>query len=320
MSSSSSSHLPALPTETHAHILSYCDDQTLGRACLVSPAFLELASPLLYTHVAITGFDQLVKLFYDDVSPMLWQTTSLRSSPSVRSSRPDALLSLHPGLHPLHQTRTSSAPHLDRFLSLDQRRTFTFVGKAELSYSIAFKRTLTRTRSSCSFPIHVDTLTARFHDDDDYTRKLISSFLGLFSPKAVALAHSPPMNMFKGIDLNDAADWTALQSLTVSGLFWEDGLNRTAWFGRLKDRSLTIVVEMPPPKAMYPTEVRLRSAILSEDLVRDWPQLKEVVFKVETEAEKQSLIGEWRTKAYPRPLWSQARRDRQAAMIRYVVG
>jgi hypothetical protein len=57
--------LPALPTETHAHILSFCDPQTLGRACRVSLAFLELASPHLYGDITIRGYEQLKTLFYD---------------------------------------------------------------------------------------------------------------------------------------------------------------------------------------------------------------------------------------------------------------
>lgn len=61
------SRLPSLPTETHAHVLSYCDAQTLGRACLVSFAFLELAGPLLYEHINITGFAQLESMFYNEV-------------------------------------------------------------------------------------------------------------------------------------------------------------------------------------------------------------------------------------------------------------
>ena len=60
--------LPSLPTETHAHILSYCDAQTLGRASLVSLAFLEIASPHLYGHITITGLAKLNRLFYQDVS------------------------------------------------------------------------------------------------------------------------------------------------------------------------------------------------------------------------------------------------------------
>ena len=60
--------LPSFPTETHAHILSYCDQQTLARISATSSTFLELAGPLLYRHITITGFDQLQRLFYTDVS------------------------------------------------------------------------------------------------------------------------------------------------------------------------------------------------------------------------------------------------------------
>jgi hypothetical protein len=58
--------LPSLPTETHEHILSFCDQQTLGRACLVSLAFLELASPHLHRDITIHGFLHLDKLLHPD--------------------------------------------------------------------------------------------------------------------------------------------------------------------------------------------------------------------------------------------------------------
>jgi hypothetical protein len=60
--------LSSLPTETYQHILSFCDPSTLGRASLVSLAFLELAGPFLYRDVNVTGFDQLERLFYSEVS------------------------------------------------------------------------------------------------------------------------------------------------------------------------------------------------------------------------------------------------------------
>ena len=62
--------LPSLPIETKGHILSFCDSQTLGRATQVSLAFLELAGPILYEHVTVTGYDQLRRLIDGRVSEL----------------------------------------------------------------------------------------------------------------------------------------------------------------------------------------------------------------------------------------------------------
>lgn len=72
--------LPSLPTETYSHILSFCDGDTLGRASLVSLAFLELASPHLYGHIIITGLAQLNRLFYSEVSTTLLSPLPLLSA------------------------------------------------------------------------------------------------------------------------------------------------------------------------------------------------------------------------------------------------
>ena len=71
-----SSRPPSLPTETHAHILSYCDAQTLARASRVSLAFLQLAGPHLYEHITIRGFKQLERMFYREVCrlPASWRS------------------------------------------------------------------------------------------------------------------------------------------------------------------------------------------------------------------------------------------------------
>lgn len=60
--------LPDLPLELEREILTFCDPATLAKACQVSFAFLELASPLLYTHISLVGPDGLEKLFTLTVS------------------------------------------------------------------------------------------------------------------------------------------------------------------------------------------------------------------------------------------------------------
>ena len=76
---------------------------------------------------------------------------------------------------------------------------------------------------------------------------------------------------------------------------------------------------MPPPEASRWVILDLEDALFSEILGGDWPQLKEVIVKVQTEAQKQSLVDGWRTEAAHDPLWSQAEQDRREAMVRFVV-
>ena len=64
--------LPYLPLETKAHILANCDVQTLGRATQVSLAFLELAGPILYEHITVTGYNHLQRLIDGQVSKSFW--------------------------------------------------------------------------------------------------------------------------------------------------------------------------------------------------------------------------------------------------------
>ena len=59
---------PPLAIEVITQILSWCDQQTLGRVCRASNALLHFAGPLLYKHVTVTGYRQLERLFYLDVS------------------------------------------------------------------------------------------------------------------------------------------------------------------------------------------------------------------------------------------------------------
>ena len=63
--------LPNLPLEVHHHILRLCDPPTLAITSLVSFAFLELSSPLLYNDVNITLGKQTEQLFCSRVSHAL---------------------------------------------------------------------------------------------------------------------------------------------------------------------------------------------------------------------------------------------------------
>ena len=58
--------LSSLPTETHAHILAFCDDSTLATVSAVSFAFLEMALALLYRDLTVTGYASLEQLFYNE--------------------------------------------------------------------------------------------------------------------------------------------------------------------------------------------------------------------------------------------------------------
>ena len=67
--------LPQLPLETQAAILRFCDVSTLAVSSRVSLAWLELAGPVLYEHITITGGKKQLDM-------MIRSTVS---SPRVRS-------------------------------------------------------------------------------------------------------------------------------------------------------------------------------------------------------------------------------------------
>ena len=63
-----STPLPFLPLEVKGHILRFCEVGTLAVSSRVCLAFLEMAGPILYKDITITGKEQLEKLVRSEVS------------------------------------------------------------------------------------------------------------------------------------------------------------------------------------------------------------------------------------------------------------
>ena len=111
--------IPPLPTETKAHILSYCDQQTLGRAAGASLELLELAGPLLYQDITVKGYNQCLRLLGQDrVSGMDGATDMEHQTDKVLREQREV-----GPREPMEE--------VDRCLSLSQLRTFTFMGIVE---------------------------------------------------------------------------------------------------------------------------------------------------------------------------------------------
>jgi hypothetical protein len=152
----------------------------------------------------------------------------------------------------LIQTRASSAPHLDRHLSLDQTHTFNYVGIPE-DHSHNPPPSFPPNRSSTSFPVRVDTVRAHFpHVLRDPARRgsgvvftivATGHLLSLFDPRHLFLSSDrrevvgdvPPLVELKSMP------WTRLELLSVTEIEWEPYLNEASWFARLPPRSLTLV-------------------------------------------------------------------------------
>jgi hypothetical protein len=61
--------LPSLPIELRQLILRFCDVPTLVATSLVSLAFLELSTPILYQDIELIGLQRVEQLFCHSVSP-----------------------------------------------------------------------------------------------------------------------------------------------------------------------------------------------------------------------------------------------------------
>lgn len=215
---SSQKPLPLLPTETHAHILSYCDPDTLAHASTVSFAFLQLASPLLYCRdLTITGYDQLQRLFYNEV----------RSSDPVDLSSHWWLIMFRTS----RQTHPSCSSRLDPYLSLDHTRTFTFIGVPEdrargvddtANMDEDAARLFYPKRASTSFPIKVDTVDACFvHGSGRLNSRVSGSFIQLFDPVNLSLSclDRPVKEPLSAVML-EGVDWTRLRTLSADDIYW----------------------------------------------------------------------------------------------------
>lgn len=229
------------------------------------------------------------------------------------------------------QERVSSAPHLDRLLSLDQTRTFTFIDDAttfERSLAHAVVPLLPK-RQSCPYPIQVDTLNVRLvypgRDLAPHMPAVVAGLLNLFDPRHVDFSSTYYMERMTSVeflfmDLRHVR-WTRLKTLAVDGAVYGSFIS-FPFFANLPAQSVTL--EFSLDQRFLAVIARLETWLIMElsgDLLAlSWPQVKEIVINVRSDeladAFKQGLRRMWgRRRARLQP----GDADRREAMIRYVV-
>lgn len=248
----------------------------------------------------------------------------------------------------VNQSPVSLAPHLDRLLSLDQTRTFTFVGSPEDTGDPVYLLDVggvdcvfSKKRSTCTYPIRVDTLVARFHDHGEDLLLAAGDVYGdvfsLFSPTHAVLStlNSPKPGQDIPYVVLEHVDWDRLQSLSVSNLVWSQLLSSAPFLERLPRSSLTVIVELPDliPLLAEPTdEWTLLDHMVYE--LKPWanaagrppemlsserPQVKELVVKVWSEGQKEEVLKAVLKGWDMTGTLCQEERDRREAMIGFVV-
>ena len=245
----------------------------------------------------------------------------------------------------MFQERVSSAPHLDHLLSLDQTRTFTFVGTPEDPddpvYSLATghpDRLFSKKRSTCTYPVRVDTLVARFfHPGENQlfaAGDIHGHLLSLFSPTRAILSAVHPSERRVKISwvVLDDAPWHALRSLSVSNSIWSRHFSRAPFLTSLPPRSLTIVFDLGNVASAPSVEWTMLDHLSydltpwadergtqQEMLAPEWPQVKELIVKIAAADQAEDVIQA------VHDAWDEAgtlgpeERDRREAMIRFVV-
>lgn len=238
------------------------------------------------------------------------------------------------------QEEASYAPHLHRFLSLDQTHTFTFNGSSRDTYysidpcvKVGTPRPFGTDRTTNEYPIQVDTLDARFYhpgeDEQDQMAEVVQPIIELFDPTHVLLSSVVPTRdcpLF--VDFR-VLNWTSLRTLGLSGIKWEGSLRDSAFFSHLPANSFTLIVDLASSLAARSV---MRDVIVEElagtavdggaELISaSDPQVKEVVIKVASEKDKSGILknvrGAWSLAILP---VSQKERTRREAKIRFVVG
>ena len=238
---------------------------------------------------------------------------------------------------------------MDRFTSLDQTRSFTFIGLTDDTYCdpdyplrCMFRCSFGRTRSTNVYPIRLDRLEAHFAPDlrDDprpsgghAAHEVTSDILSLFSPTSAVLSstYQPDHKEVLWVGL-ETANWTSLTHLSVSEIGWYDYLSQTSFFASLPSGSVTVTVDLSNPES---AQVMLRDLVFElipdeddegvqrvELLSPAWPQVKELVVKIHSTAQKAELIGDlhevWDEYDGPSEA-EQGERERREAMIRFVL-
>ncbi|KAL7416749.1 hypothetical protein BDY24DRAFT_438579 [Mrakia frigida] len=170
--------LPLLPTELKREILRFCDPSTLAKTSLVSLAFLQLSSPILYHDIELVGAQSALKLFCDR-DPLLHQ------------------------------------PHLEPYLSLHQLQSFTFINDKPnyLDYGSIFHKARI---ASPSGSISVETLSIGAASNDRFDNRLWKELLPLLDPQSAVCLRNSSAQLDDLPEVNfDHATWPSLQTLTL---------------------------------------------------------------------------------------------------------
>lgn len=294
---------PALHWEIIEHILSCCDPCTLGRASLVSFATLERAGPLLYRHITITGFDQLGRMFYDQVSSSLIQTMNLCLT-MTRS--------------PLqHLTSLSPSPLLDEYLSLDQTKSFTFLGVPKDSQSLKLFRDL---RTGDHVPPALHTFRATFAVS--YWPSVTGSVLALFDPEHIFLSClGSSLDSVVQVRLTDVR-WVRIRSVTASGVELIMQPRRHPLNNGPPGRQLDLTFRLNNPRhfpsmEMWAYQVVAIFAVVPHESPYAWPEVNEIVVQAWTTVQKDGF--ESMVKRHLNSRLGPVKTLEKMAKIRYVV-
>lgn len=205
-----------------------------------------------------------------------------------------------------------------------------------MSDEVGLSRLFYPERTSCSFPLEVDTLDVRLPNlranpggqEDNFSAELAHSIYRLFSPIHAALASASVPDVDPLIVYLDGAPWSRLRTISLDQIDWAGHLSELAFFSKLPSGSLTVTVDLAkePELAGYLTYLfvgqlcpRSEDDATKELLSSSWPQVKEVVVKVNSDQQRQLTVDHLHDDWDERFDLSLEERDRREAMIRYVV-
>lgn len=191
-------------------------------------------------------------------------------------------------------------------------------------------------RSSSSFPVEVDTLDVSLPNlranpggqEDDLSTRIAHSVYSLFSPIDAALASTSVPDVCPLIVYLDDAPWTRLRTILLGQIDPSGHMSELPFFGSLPSGSLTVTFDLAHDHDMSDYLVycfvgmlcpRWEGDATKELLSPGWPQVKEVVVKVNSNEQKEWIVDYLRQDWDARFDLSTEERDRREAMIRYVV-
>lgn len=228
----------------------------------------------------------------------------------------------------------SLAPHLDRYLTLNQTRTFSFVGtRADETAPLMIRMDADPrpfTRQSTHFPLRVDTLRARYHDQVETlapSRFNAEIFLCLFDPKHINLtSHFLPLEKTFEVGLS-GVQWTRLRSLSMNQFGILLPLRTYPFYRDLPSRSIEMCYDVTHGHKVLRDAAR-RSVIY--ELAGEseegsgvpglaTPAIRSICFRVGSEEDKEEMRRSLHLLLVYLCRYNMSRVDRVMAMIRFEV-